>query len=203
MKSIGRHVRARLLAAYVLGACALGMYGSTAWADIYVLDPVHTQVTFLVNHLGFSNSSGRFHVSRSALELDPQDWSKSSVQVTIPVDSLDMGDPTWKEHVTGARFLEADKYPTMTFKSTKVEVIDASHLKVTGNLTLHGVTKPVMLDTVVNKVGRNPLTRLPWAGFSATAQIKRSDFGMSNLLGLVGDDVTIRIEAEGGIGQAK
>jgi polyisoprenoid-binding protein YceI len=168
-------------------------------ADVYKLDPVHTQVTFFVNHMGFSNSSGRFHLSDSALQLDEKDWSKSSVQVTIPLSTLDMGDATWKEHLSGARFFEVDKYPTMTFKSTKVESVGPNQLKVIGDLTLHGVTKSVVLDTKINKVGAHPMSRRPAAGFSATAKLKRSDFGMTQNIPMIGDEVEIRIETEGSV----
>jgi polyisoprenoid-binding protein YceI len=168
-------------------------------ADVYKLDPVHTQVTFFINHLGFSNSSGRFHLSDSALQFNEQDWSKSSVQVTIPLNTLDMGDATWKEHLLAARFFDAEKYPTMTFKSTKVESVGKDQLKVTGDLSLHGVTKPVVLDTKINKIGPHPMSRRAAAGFSATAKIKRSDFGITQNLPMVGDEVEIRIETEGSV----
>jgi polyisoprenoid-binding protein YceI len=108
-----------------------------------------------------------------------------------------MGDATWKEHLSGARFFEADKYPTMTFKSTKVDVVSAGQLKVTGDLTLHGVTKSVVLDAKVNKTGPHPMLRRPAAGFSATTRIKRSDFGMTQMIPMIGDEIDIRIEAEG------
>ena len=178
---------------------ALLATGPTYAADIYKLDPVHTQITFFVNHMGFSNSSGRFHLSESALQLDEKDWSKSSVQVTIPLSTLDMGNATWNEHLSGARFFDVAKYPTMTFKSTKVEAVATGQLKVTGDLTLHGVTKSVVLDTKINKVGQHPMSRLPAAGFSATAKLKRSDFGITQNIPMVGDEVEIRIETEGAV----
>jgi polyisoprenoid-binding protein YceI len=180
-----------------LTALVLLFAASAHAADTYKLDPVHTQVTFFVNHLGFTNSSGRLHVSNSALQFDEKDWSSATVQVTIPLSTLDMGDATWKEHLLGARFFEADKFPTMTFKSTKVEVVSAGQLKVSGDLTLHGVTKSVVLDTKVNKTGAHPMSKRPAAGFSATTRIKRSDFGMSQMLPMIGDEIDIRIEAEG------
>jgi len=177
-------------------AVALLASGAAVAAETYKLDPVHTQITFYVNHLGFSNSSGRFHVGDNQLQLDEKDWSKSSVQVTIPLSTLDMGNATWKEHVSGARFFEVEKFPTMTFKSTQVEAAGANQFKVTGDLNLHGVTKPVVLDVKVNKVGAHPMSRKPAAGFSASAKLKRSEFGMTQMLPMIGDEVEIRIEAE-------
>lgn len=188
---------ARLIAMSVL--CV----GSAVAADAYKFDPVHTQIVFYVNHLGFSNSSGRFHVADGSFQLDEKDWSKASVQTTINVSSLDMGDATWKEHLLGARFFEADKYPTMTFKSTKVEATGENALKIAGDLTLHGVTKPVVLDAKVNKLGQHPMLRRAAAGFTATTKLKRSDFGMTQMLPMIGDDVEIRIEVEGSVPAAK
>ncbi len=172
-------------------------------ADTYKFDPVHTQITFFVNHLGFSNSSGRLHVSEGTLQLDEKDWSKSSVQVTIPLSTLDMGDATWKDHVSGPRYFDAEKFPTMTFKSTKVEAAGKNQLKITGDLTLHGVTKSVVLDTKVNKVGEHPMTHRPAAGFSATTTVKRSEFGITQLIPMISDEVEIRIEVESSVPGSK
>jgi len=188
---------ARLLALSLV--CA----GSAVAADSYRFDPVHTQVVFYVNHLGFSNSSGRFHVADGSFQFDEKDWGNASVQATINVNSLDMGDATWKEHVLSARFFEADKYPTMTFKSTKVESVGDSALKISGDLTLHGVTKSVVLDAKVNKLGQHPMLRRAAAGFTATTKLKRSDFGMTQMLPMIGDEVDIRIEVEGSVPPAK
>jgi polyisoprenoid-binding protein YceI len=170
-----------------------------AHADNYKIDTVHSQVFFSVSHLGFSFSTGRFHVAEGAINFDGKDWTQASVQTTIKLDSLDLGDATWKEHVNGERFLSAAKFPTMTFKSTSVEKVSDTQLKVTGDLTLHGVTKPVVLDTRVNKVAQHPMLRQPAAGFSATTRIKRSDFGMGAMVPNIGDDIDIRIEIESSV----
>lgn len=185
----------------VAGFALLSM-GSAFAAETIKLDPVHTQVTFFVNHMGFSNSSGRFHVSDAVLTFDEKDWTKATLNVTIPLSTLDMGDATWKDHV-GTRFFEVAKYPTMTFKSTKVEVVSKDQLKVTGDLTMHGVTKPVVLDTKINKVGPHPMSKAPAAGFSATTKIKRSEFGMTGNIPMISDEVEVRIETEGSASAAK
>lgn len=186
-----------------LGALLLLLTGAAQAADVYKIDPVHTQVVFYVSHLGFSNSSGRLHVSNGSFQFDEKDWTKSQVQATIPVSSLDMGDATWKEHLSGDRFLEAGKFPTIEFKSTKVESAGNNQLRVHGDLTLHGVTKPVVLDTRVNKTGAHPMLKRPAAGFTALTKVKRSDFGMTNMLPMVGDELDIRIEVEGSVPAAK
>jgi polyisoprenoid-binding protein YceI len=186
-----------------LGLAALLLSGVTQAADQYKFDPVHTQVVFYVSHLGFSNSSGRLHVADGSFSFDEKDWSKSQVQATIKVNSLDMGDATWKEHLSDELFLDAAKFPTIEFKSTKVEAVGANQLRVHGDLTLRGVTKPVVLDTRVNKIGAHPMSKRPAAGFTAMTKVKRSDFGMSNLVPMVGDELDIRIEAEGSVPAAK
>lgn len=183
---------------YVMIA-ALSLAPLAGHAESYVFDPVHTQVTFFINHFGFSNSSGRFHVAKGAVDFDGKDWTKASVQATIDVGSLDLGDATWKQHISDARFLDAAKFPTIDFKSTKVEVAGENKLRVTGNLTLHGVTKPVTLDTTVNKVAPHPFTKQPAAGFSATTRIKRSEFGVVQYVPNVADEIDIRLEIEASV----
>jgi polyisoprenoid-binding protein YceI len=178
---------------------ALCLFALPSFADTYEFDLVHTQVMFSISHFGYSHSTGRFHVSKGALEFDGKDWSKASVQVTIDTKSLDLGNATWNEHVSDPRFLDVAKYPTMEFKSTKVEVLGDKKLRVHGDLTLHGVTKPVALDTTVNKAEPHPMTKRTAAGFSASTTVKRSEFGVSGYLPNIGDDVTIRIEVEASV----
>jgi polyisoprenoid-binding protein YceI len=181
----------------LIGLGLLAAVSAQAETATYKIDPVHTQVIFFVSHLGFSNSSGKFHVADgSTLQLDPSSPTTAVVQVKINMDTLDMGDATWKEHLSGDRFFEVKKYPTMEFKSTKVEEAGEGKLKVTGDLTLHGVTKAVVLDTKINKIGPNPMSKAPAAGFSATTHIKRSDFGMTQMAPAIGDDVLIGLEVE-------
>jgi len=182
----------------LIGLGLLAAVSAQADTATYKIDPVHTQVIFFVTHLGLSNSSGKFHVAEgSTLQLDPTNPSTAVVQVKINTDTLDMGDATWKEHVSGDKFLDVKKYPTMEFKSTKVEAAGDKKLKVTGDLTLHGVTKSVVLDAKINNiVPQHPMTKVPAAGFSATTHIKRSDFGMTQMAAAVGDDVMIALEVE-------
>jgi polyisoprenoid-binding protein YceI len=178
---------------------ALLMVAASSHAEVYEFDLVHTQVMFSVSHFGYSHSLGRFHASKGSLDFDGKDWTKASVQTTIDATSLDLGNATWKEHVSDPRFLDVAKYPTMEFKSTKVEVVGENKLLVHGDLTLHGVTKPVVLDTTVNKAAPHPMSRRPAAGFSASTSLKRSDYGIVQSLPSVGDDVTIRIEVEASV----
>ena len=162
----------------------------------YHFDNPHTQILFFINHMGFSNSAGKFLEYDGTILFDSENPEESSVDITIPVASLDMGDETWNEHVTGEDYLNAAEYPEMTFRSTAIEVTGEKTADITGDLTLHGVTKPVVLKTVLNKVGPNPMSKKDQAGFSATTTIKRSDFGIDQSIPLVGDEVDIRIEVE-------
>ena len=116
--------------------------------------------------------------------------------VTIPVDSIDTGVAKLDAHLKSPDFFDAAKFPMATFKSTRVERAGEHGLKVTGDLTLHGVTKPVVLDVVVNKIGPHPMAGRAAAGFDATATIKRSDFGISNYVPNVSDEIELSVSTE-------
>lgn len=118
------------------------------------------------------------------------------MQVTIPLDGLDSHVPDFDEHLKSADFFDAAKYPNITFKSTKVEAAGANKLKVTGDLTVHGVTKPAVLDVNINKVGEQPMAKRAAAGFDATTTLKRSEFGIGKYVPNVSDEVKIRITTE-------
>jgi polyisoprenoid-binding protein YceI len=165
--------------------------------DSFTYDKPHTQIMFSVSHLGFSHSHGRFTDFDGGFTFDAAHPDQGSASVDIKTKSLKMDDATWEEHLTGENFFNVAKFPDMTFKSTKVEMTGKDTAKMTGDLTLLGVTKPVTLDVTLNKEGVHPYTQTYIAGFSATGTIKRSDFGMNYGLPAVGDDVTIMIEVEG------
>lgn len=176
---------------------ALALASTPAFAVTYTLDPGHTQVQFVWNHFSFSNPSAQFGKIDATLEFDPADPTKSSVTATIPLSSVNSNVPKLDQHLQTDEFFDAAKYPTATFKSTKVEKgATPDQLKVTGDLTLHGVTKPVTLDVTVNKVGEHPMRKAPAAGFDATATIKRSDFGITKYVPMVSDDIKIHITTE-------
>ena len=162
----------------------------------YDLDPNHTRIDFSWTHFGFSHPMGRFDKFEGDFQFDPADPTHSSVTVTIPVSSIDTGVAKLDAHLQGADFFDVAKYPTATFRSTRVERAGEHGLKVTGDLTLHGVTRPVVLDVVVNKVGPHPMGGRAAAGFDATATIRRSDFGISNYVPNVSDEITLSISTE-------
>ncbi len=164
-------------------------------ADTYRFDGSHTAVTFHIDHFGFSTPSGKFMNVEGTLKLDEKTPANSTVSVTIPVTQINTGVAKLDEHLKNKDFFDVEQFPTATFVSEKVEVKDATSATVTGNLTLRGVTKPVVLDVKLNKLGENFMKKQT-AGFTATTTIKRSDFGMNAYLPNLGDDVQINIESE-------
>jgi polyisoprenoid-binding protein YceI len=161
----------------------------------YLFDTVHSQVHASASHLGFSNSTARFPISEGKLVFDPADWSRASVEATIDATGLDFGDATWNEHMRAAQFFNTAEFPKITFRSTKVSG-SGDRGTVEGELLMLGQSHPVVLDVTFNKLADNPFSKKPTVGFSATASLKRSEWGMTAYVPSVGDEVTIRIEVE-------
>lgn len=165
-------------------------------ADRYEFDENHRNVRFTFNHFGFSNIAASFEQLDGHLMLDREDLSKSSVEVTIPIDSVHSGVPKFDAHLKSADFFDSGKFPHATFRSTKVEPSSETKLAVTGDLTLHGVTKPVVLDVTINKLGTHPMAKAEWAGFDATTTIKRSEFGLGLYSPNVSEEIAVEISVE-------
>ncbi len=186
-------ISVRTLAALALAA---PLAVSAAPTD-YRLDPVHTQVTASVSHLGFSQPGGRLHVKSGFFRFDADDWSSAQVEATIDASSIDFGDAAWNDKLRSREFLDTAHYATARFVSERVEKTGDRTGIAHGKLTLLGVTRPLDLAIRFNRIGVHAYT-LKWtAGFNATARFKRSDFRMTKYLPDVGDEVSIRIEAEG------
>ena len=164
-------------------------------AGVYNIEPEHSRVTFGVSHMGFTKYYGEFRNASGMLTLDPKKPDSSSVDVKIPTGSVMVPNAKLKEELDGDQWLDAAKYPDITFKSTKVAKTGADTAKVTGEFTLHGVTKPLTLNVKFNGAGTNPLDKNYTSGFEATGMIKRSDFGVKTYVPLIGDDVDIMISA--------
>ena len=185
---------------YLALAGLLGAAVSVQAAPVtYKLDPGHTMVLFSWNHFGYSNPTANFGLGEGTLVFDEQHPANSSVEVSLPLADLDTHVPALDEHLKKPDFLNADQYPVVTFKSTEVQPLGGNKFKVTGNLTVHGVTRPVVLDATLNKVGPHPMTKAPSIGFDATASIKRSDFGVGAYVPNVSDELSIRITTEGSV----
>lgn len=184
--------RSRLLVASLLlvaGACG-------AAPVQYNIDPNHTQVVFSWNHFGFSHPAGRFEKVDGDFQFDPADPTKSSVTVTIPINGMHTGVAALDEDLQGPDFFDAEKFPSATFKSSHVERVGEHGLRVSGDLTVHGVTKPAVLDVTINKIGTHPLGGRAAAGFDAKTIIKRSDFGIGKYVPNVSDEIAISITTE-------
>ncbi len=164
-------------------------------AGVYNIEPEHSRITFGVSHMGFTNYYGEFRNASGMLNLDPKKPDSSSVDVKIPTGSVMVPNAKLKEELDGDQWLNAAKYPDITFKSTKVAKTGADTAKVTGEFTLHGVTKPLTLNVKFNGAGTNPLDKNYTSGFEATGMIKRSDYGVKTYVPLIGDDVDIMISA--------
>jgi polyisoprenoid-binding protein YceI len=188
----------RLIIRRLALAASLALASSSAFATTYTLEPDYTQGVFRWNHLGFSSPAAQFAQGHGTLEYDPSDPSHSSVEVTIPLGTLNTGVPALDDDFRSTDFFDTPRFPTATFKSTRV-VKDAAmnRLKVTGDLTLHGVTKAVILEVSVVKVGINPRTGLPTVGFDATTTLKRSDFGLGRYVPQVGDAIQLHLTSQG------
>ena len=187
-----RSLRHTALAA---GLFALGAIAHAAGSD-YRFDPVHTQISVCVSHMGYTHSCGQLHVKSGFFHFDADDWNSASVDVNVDTTSLDMGDAGWSDKVRGV-FLDAQRYPLARFVATRAEKNGARSGVVHGTLTLLGKTQPVDLQVTFNRAGRDGYTLHYVAGFSATATFKRSAFGINRDLPDVGDQVDVRIEAEG------
>ena len=179
-------------------ALAASLAASSAFATTYTLEPDYTQGVFRWNHLGFSSPAAQFAQGHGTLEYDPGDPSHSSVEVTIPLSTLHTGVPALDDDFRSTDFFDTPRFPTATFKSTRVVQETAlNRLQVAGDLTLHGVTKAVILEVTVVKVGINPRTSLPTVGFDATTTLKRSDFGLGRYVPQVSDAIQLHLTSQG------
>ncbi|MDB5478235.1 MAG: polyisoprenoid-binding protein [Alphaproteobacteria bacterium] len=162
----------------------------------YKIDPNHTRVIYFISHLGFSRFMGHFNKATGTINFNVDDVQNSSVDVTIDATSLSMDQSVLDNTLQGPQYFDTQRFPTITFKSTRVQRTGPATGDVTGDLTLHGMTRPVTLQVKFNRQGMNRYARANSLGFSATGKINRSDFGIRTLLPDVGDEVTLQIEAE-------
>ena len=169
----------------------------------YQIDPTHTATVFSWSHFGFSTPSANFSDIQGTINVDNAKPENSSVNVTIPLSSLNTNVKALDEHLQKADFFDAAKYPNITFKSTKVQAAGKNKYKITGNLTVKDVTKPVVLDAVLNKQGVHPMTKAESIGFNATTSFNRSAFGVGAYVPNVGDKITVNITTEASAPAAK
>jgi len=179
----------------VAGLAAILAIPALAATSTWNLDPFHTNAQFLVKHLGISTVQGDFTKISGTVMLDDQDITKSSVNVTIDVNSIDTRVQRRDDDLKSEHFLNAAQFPTITFQSTKVVKTGDNTLKMTGNMTIRGVTKEVTFDVTGPTAPVSAMGSMR-RGASATTKINRQDFGVSADPGMVGDDVTILFDLE-------
>jgi polyisoprenoid-binding protein YceI len=178
-------------------AAALFVAGSCAHATTYTIEARHTQGVVRWNHLGFANPSAQINGIEGTLVYDPAEPSKASVVATIPVARMATGVPDLDDDFRSAAFFDFEKFPTASFKSTHVAKGKApDHLTITGDFMVHGMSRPLTLDVVVNKVGTNPRNQLATVGFEAHATLQRSDFGLGRFVPQVSDAVRVELTVE-------
>lgn len=169
----------------------------------YKIDPTHTATVFSWNHFGFSMPSANFSDIQGTIKIDDKKPANSSVEVVIPVSSVNTNVKALDDEFQEEAWFNAAKFPNITFKSTKVETKDKKNFKITGDLTVKGVTKPVILDAVLNAKAVHPMTKLETVGFNATTSFNRSDFGIGNYVPNVGDKITVNITTEASVPAAE
>lgn len=181
----------------LLLAAALAMPASlVAAADEYVLDSSHSQVVFSYNHLGFSTTFGMFSGFEGNITFDQDAPEKSSVTVSMPTKSMFTGWEKRDAHFMSPDFFGAQDGDMVTFTSTSIDVTGDNTAKITGDLTLNGMTKPVVLDAKMNRMAQHPMAGKDWVGFDATTTLVRSDFGLGKFAPHVGDEVAVQISIE-------
>lgn len=165
-------------------------------AGAYALDPDHGKITWSVAHLGYSTFYGQLTGVSATLDLDPKTPAKSRLSVTVPMSGVSTGNSRLDQRLAGPDFFDTQKFPMASFTATGVEPTSPTTARITGDLTLRGVTKTISLDATFNQAGTNPIDHRYTIGFDGWAVIKRSRFGVSAALPLVGDEVSLRIEGE-------
>lgn len=174
----------------------LSLGAMPASAETWKADPTHFSITFDVDHLGFSHYVMRFDEKDATLDFSKEAPEKARINATIKAASYDSHDDVLKKSVTGPDVLNAARYPDITFKTVNVKLTGDKTAEVVGDLTIKGVTKPVILLATFNGQAKLPMEDVQRLGFSATGSFKRSTYGINNWVPFVGDDINVRIEAE-------
>lgn len=191
---------ALIASALFLGSTAARAEISTDPAKLesghFVVDKSHARIIFSYPHFGLSTSYVQFTDFNATLDLDGKNPAKSKVAATINLDGIDASTPGFAAHLKSPDFFDTAMFNEATFKSTSIQVTGPNTGKITGDLSLHGVTKPVVLDTTFNAGGVHPMNQKYVVGFSAKGVVKRSEFGLGRYTPMVGDDVTLVISAE-------
>jgi polyisoprenoid-binding protein YceI len=175
---------------------AVSATAARAATHAYRYDTVHSQIVFSIDHDGYSRPFGRLRIARGWLRLDTDDWSHAGTELDIDLAGVDMGDAGWNKAVCGRALLDCAKYREAHFVSRSVQRTDASHGVLHGTLTLHGVSRPLDIPFRLNRVARTLYGLHTVAGFSATASLDRTDFGIAAFPDSIGHGVSVWMELE-------
>lgn len=181
----------------LLSILAIGQSARAAQPETWTFDPVHTQIVFFADHLGFSKAIGRIKLEQGWFQFDPDDWSTAQADVVVDISSLDMGEPAWTKKVLSPAFLDTARWPSARFISTSLEKTGKNTGILHGDLWLRGEKQPVDLEVSFNRIGGDPYAFKTKAGFSARTTLDRFAFGMDSYRDVVAGPVELRIEVEG------
>jgi len=191
-----RFVSLALRLAVVALVLCLGNVPADAATDTYKIDKGHSALNFKIKHLGVSYTYGRFNDFTGFFKFDKDNPSACAIEIDVTTDSIDSNDEGRDKHLRSPEYFDCEKYPSMTFKSTKVEKVDEKTYRVTGDITILAVTKSVTMR--MEKIGEG---KDPWGnyrmGFDGSLVIKRSEFGMKTMLPMIGDEVYLTLGVEG------
>lgn len=186
-------VRLAAITGLTLGAMAGSTFAAPA---TYILDPSHTEVRFCWNHFGVSRQCAHFTKFDGEIVFDDANPENSKLNVSFKTDSIETLIPIFNEHMKGEKLFDTQKFPEASFKSTKIEKTGEKTGKVIGELTIKGVTKPLTLAVTLNFSGVHPFSKKPTLGFGAVTTLKRTEFGVSQGVPFVSDDISLEIQTE-------
>lgn len=186
----------RWLCCLALAAALLPLTSARAATDSWRYDTVHSQILFSISHNGYSRPFGRLHIARGWLRFDPDDWSSAATELDIDLAGVDMGDAGWNRAVCKPALLDCARDRYAHFASTGVQRTDDQHGVLHGQLTLHGVTRPLDLQFTFNRAAKTIYELHKVAGFSATAMLDRENFGITANPGSIGQQVNVWLELE-------
>lgn len=162
----------------------------------FALDKAHSNLVFNIDHLGYSKTWGRFGEMDATLMLDQENPAKSSIELVVDAVSVDTNHLKRDNHLRSPDFLSVREFPTITFVSTSVEPTGETTAKVTGDLTMHGITKPITLNVTMNKLEEHPMMKVPAVGFSSELTLDRTDFGVATFAPAIGSEMRVFIDLE-------
>ena len=182
----------------ILSTAALLFTTAAVFAQSWSIDKAHSQVMFTINHMGINTITGSFGAVTSTITASKDDFSDAVIEFSADINSINTGNEQRNTHLKSPDFFNAAQYGTLTFKSTSFKKVDDKNFAVTGDLTLHGVTKTVTLNAILNGTTVNPMSKKTVAGFKVTGTIKRTDFGIGAQFpsSMVSDDVALDANTE-------